>query len=451
MHILVIDDEESQRDILRDILSAAGYMVSTAGDGEEGLQQLQGDTIDMVLTDLKMPRKDGFEVLQGVKAFNPEIPVIMMTAFGSIPGAVNAIKNGAYDYLTKPFKKDELLQVVKRAADRVRLLQENRRLKEEISDRYRFQQLIGKDQAMRHVYTLIERIKDVDATVLICGESGTGKELVARAIHYSGKRKEGPFIAINCGAIPENLIESELFGHERGAFTGANQAHQGKFEQAHGGTLFLDEIGTMRPDLQIRLLRVLQEKTIQRIGSNRNIELDVRVLAASNEDLPAKVARNEFRADLFHRLDVFSIQLPPLRERKGDIALLARHFIAKYAGRYGREIPRLSAEALQKLEQYDFPGNVRELENIIEKAIILNDSSIIGADDLPITSTISRPRGTDGAEVSTLPDWEKKMLTEALQQSHGFLKQAAQSLGITYKTLQYRLKKYGIDKKQFRG
>jgi DNA-binding NtrC family response regulator len=449
MKILVIDDEQSQREILRDILADAGYQVLIAESGDTGLTLLMKSEFDIVLTDLKMPGKDGLEVLHGVHEQNPDIQVIIMTAFGTIPGAVNAIKSGAYDYLTKPFKKDELLRVVQRAADRVSLLKENRRLKSEISGQYRYQNIIGKSPGMNEMFRLIDRIKDVDATVLISGESGTGKELVAKAIHYNSKRSDGPFVALNCGAIPETLIESELFGHEKGSFTGANKSHTGKFEQAQCGTIFLDEIGTMRMDLQIRLLRVLQEKKIERVGATNSINLDVRILAATNEDLNKKVSENRFRADLFHRLNVFHIQIPPLRERREDITLLADHFIKKYAKQYNKPQLSLTKNALDKLEKYAFPGNVRELENLIEKAFILCDGHKIESEDLMISNQLNTKQ-SEREFSKSLPDVERQLIIEALDENRGALKPTARKLGISYKTLQYRLKKFELDKNNFK-
>ena len=449
MHILVIDDEKSQREILRDILTDAGFQVTLAEDGEEGMRRLNDNCIPIVLTDLKMPKKTGLEVLREVRKTNPESQVILMTAFGTIPSAVQAIKDGAYDYLTKPFTKEDLLRVIARAADKVTLLQENRRLKEAVSERYRFHNLIGKSAAMRQIYKMIEKICTIDATVLITGESGTGKELVARAIHFNGNRKEGPFIALNCSAIPDSLIESELFGHEKGAFTGAHRAHSGKFEQAQNGTIFLDEIGTMRPDLQIKLLRILQEKNVTPVGSQKAVHLNVRVIAATNEDLQRLVQENRFRTDLYHRLNVFYIHIPPLRERVEDVVLLARHFVEKFSRQYDKKQPNIKAMALKKLEDYDYPGNVRELENIIEKTIIMVDHDALSADDI-ILPEHEAGQNDEQAGETTLPQKEKLMIETALRSNRGSIKDAAVTLGISYKTLQYRLKKFGIDRNQFK-
>lgn len=448
--ILIVDDEQSQREIVADILKDNGFPVYLAEDGDQALRLFGKHKYAIVLTDLKMPGKDGIDVLNGVKELHPETQVIIMTAFGTIPGAVNAIKNGAYDYLTKPFKKDELIQVVQRACEKIDLLNENSRLKEEISNRYQYASIIGHSKKMQQIYKMIERISLVEATVLISGESGTGKELVAKAIHYNGNRKDKSFIAINCGAIPETLIESELFGHEKGAYTGATKAYAGKFEQAQGGTIFLDEIGTMRNDLQIRLLRVLQEKKVQRLGSAHAIDLDVRVIAATNENLEQKIIDGKFRQDLYHRLNVFTINLPPLRERKEDIALLVRHFIDKNAKQYNKQAPSISADALNKLENYSFFGNVRELENIIEKTMILSDNNPIQASDLLLPNPQASENIRHISSKASLTDVEYKLIQEALQASRGSIKDASEKLGISYKTLQYRMKKFGMDKNDFR-
>lgn len=449
LNILIADDELTQRTILADILKDAGFIVKTAENGELAIELYKKQSFDIVLTDLKMPKKDGFEVLNFMLEQVHPPQVIMMTAFGTIPSAVNAIKQGAYDYLTKPFQKEALLQCIKRAAEKVQLVNENKRLKSEIASQYHYQNIIGKSSTMRTLYGLIDKVANVDATVLIHGESGTGKELVARAIHYSGKRKKGPFIALNCGAIPETLIESELFGHEKGAFTGAQKRYDGKFEQANGGTIFLDEIATMRLDLQIRLLRVLQEKQVQKLGSNQAVNLNVRVIAASNENLLKKVHAGQFREDLYHRLNVFSIQVPALRERSGDVELLSHFFMKKFAEQYAKNILGVENEALKKLNGYPFPGNVRELENIIEKAVILSDEKMLSAQYIHLSGLEKvEKKGTLSA---SLKETEQQMIYNALRQFNGSIKKAATHLGISYKTMQYRMKKWGLDKNQFKS
>jgi two-component system response regulator PilR (NtrC family) len=447
--ILIVDDERAQREIIDDIIRTAGYETVTAETGSTALDIIADDRdIRIILTDLKMPGIDGLELLEKALNYDSDIQVIIMTAFGSIPGAVRAIKRGAYDYLAKPFRKEDLLLVVERAREKIKLLEENRRLKAEVDEKYSYGGMIGKSAAMREVFQAIERVKETDATVLIEGESGTGKELVAKAIHYNGRRKGGPFVALNCGAIPENLIESELFGFEKGTFTGAAETRPGKFELARGGTIFLDEIGTMRLDLQTRLLRVLEEKKVQRLGSSKNIELDVRIIAATNTRLEEEVLKGNFRNDLYHRLNVFTIELAPLSQRKEDIPLLVDHFLKKMAGRYGKKDIRVSPEALQRISDYDFPGNIRELENILEKAVIISDDNLIKEKDISLQTNLNP--ASSSREALSLFDKEKNLIEEALRKSRGSIKKASQALGISYKTLQYRLRKYGIDKNKYK-
>ena len=450
MKILVVDDELSQREILADILHDAGHEVLLAANGEEGITLLQKNKIYLVLTDLKMPGIDGIEVLRRTIDFNQDIQVILMTAFGSIPSAVSAIKNGAYDYLTKPFKKDDLLRIIRRASDKIGLIQENRRLKDQMLHNYGYHQLIGTSQSMQKIFKLIDKIKDIDLSTLITGETGTGKELVARAIHFSSRRKDSPFVALNCSAIPENLIESELFGYEKGAFTGATREHTGKFEQAQAGTIFLDEIGAMPYHLQTRLLRVLEEKKISRLGGKKVIELNVRFISATNEDLQKNIKEQRFRIDLFHRLNIFEIHLPPLRERKEDMEVLAKHFVEKFAKRYDKSDLKISKNAIQALLAYKFPGNVRELENILEKTVLLEDKDLITADSLIFSGRIDT-QALEQKEAETLPQMEEEMIKNALRSSGGSIKQSADYLGITYKTLQYRMKKFGLSRDDFKN
>ena len=449
MKILIVDDEQTQREILNDILQDAGFEVLLAASGEEGMDVLKKQEIFLILTDLKMPGMDGIQLLQQALDLNPDIQVILMTAFGSIPSAVNAIKNGAYDYLTKPFNKNDLLRLLQRASDKVQLILENRQLKDQLLHNYGYHQLIGHSKSMQHIFHLIDKIKDVESSVLITGESGTGKELVARAIHFGSRRKESAFIALNCSAIPENLIESELFGYEKGAFTGAFRDHAGKFEQAEGGTIFLDEIGAMPFHLQPRLLRVLEEKKISKLGGKKTISLDVRVISATNEDIQKNIKEQRFRIDLFHRLNIFEIHLPPLRDRKEDIEILARHFLDKFGSRYDKKDVILTPSAIETLSRYDFPGNVRELENIIEKTILLAEHNQITPDSL-VFSSKTDPVISDRNGGETLPQMEREMIKNALRTAKGSIKQASALLGITYKTLQYRMKKFSIDKKHYK-
>ena len=448
MKILIVDDERVQREILRDIIQDQGYSTILAEDGESAIDALHSNDISVILTDLKMPGKDGLAVLDAAISHDETTQVIIMTAFGSIPGAVSAIKKGAYDYLTKPFQKDDLLRILNRAIEKHQLLKDNYRLQAEVEEKFAYGNIIGKDPAMLQIFNMIDRVKDIDATCLISGESGTGKELVARAIHYNGHRKNGPFVAINCGAIPENLMESELFGHKKGSFTGALNDYSGKFEQADGGTLFLDEVGTMRQDLQVKLLRVIQEKSVTPIGGAENLSLDVRIIAATNSKLETEVENGMFRSDLYHRLNVFSIELPPLRERKNDIAILAKYFIQKYARQYAKENLKISNEALNILLNYHYPGNIRELENILEKAVILSESDLIMEENVSLPS--GSRKNDNLTEDIALPDVERKLIENALRENQGSIKASAISLGISYKTLQYRIKKYGIDKSSFK-
>ncbi len=449
MKILIIDDEIHQRQIIADILTDAGYEVTQAENGQCALRKFKKNPCPVVLTDLKMPGMDGRELLDAVKKQAPATQVVLMTAFGSIPGAVEAMKKGAYDYLTKPFDKENLLLTIKRAAEKYHLLAENSSLRSQLEEhRGTRHALIGKSAAMRHVFRLIDRIKDIDATVLIEGASGTGKEVLARAIHFGGIRREGPFVALNCGAIPEHLIESALFGHKKGAFTGAHQDQTGKFEQARGGTLFLDEIGTMRPDLQVRLLRVLQEKEFEPVGGRTPLKLDARIIAATNEDLKELIQKGRFREDLYHRLNVFDIRLPSLRERAEDIPLFIRFFTEKFCRQYGREIPAYTPAAMRLLQDYAWPGNVRELQHVIEKTLILNDDTVLEAGHIMLNgSTEKTPEST---VTKSLPAMERTLIIRALEKNGGSISKSARELGISYKTLQYRIKKHNIRPASFK-
>ncbi|ROQ89870.1 sigma-54-dependent transcriptional regulator [Desulfosoma caldarium] len=388
-NVLVIDDEKNYLIILEDLLSEEGHHVFTAESGLEGLKLARNNDLDVVVTDMKMPGMDGMEVLEQLRAFDADLPVIMMTAFGTVEKAVEAMKKGAFHYILKPFENEELKVLVQKAVEHYQLVRQNRQMKEILEEQYHFDNIVGKSEPMEKVYALIRKVAPTKATVLITGESGTGKELIARAIHYNSPRKNGPFISINCGALPENLLESELFGHERGAFTGAIGLRKGRFELAHGGTLFLDEISEMSPPLQVKLLRALQEMRFERVGGTETLEVDVRVVAASNRNLKEEVAAGRFRSDLFFRLNVVHVPLPPLRERTTDIPLLAHHFLKKYQKQIGREDLRLRADTLRALLNYSWPGNVRELENVMERAVILCPDREITPEDLP--SEVLRP------------------------------------------------------------
>jgi DNA-binding NtrC family response regulator len=450
--LLVVDDEAPQREMLSRILERAGFVVESAADGRLALDQLARGTFDLMLTDQRMPEMDGLTLLAEVRRSHERLPVVLMTAYGTVSTAVEAMKRGAADYLTKPFERDELLLVVDKALRHSRLEDEVATLHGVLKERTQLGSIIGSSTPMQDVFSLIERVSYADVPVLITGESGTGKELVARAIHQASNRASGPFVALNCSAVPEALLESEFFGHERGAFTGAVRAHAGRFEQAEGGTLFLDEIGTMRVDLQAKLLRAIQESEVQRLGGSETRKVNVRILAATGEDLQQAIRERTFREDLFYRLNVVPIHLPPLRERTGDIPLLASHFTQRAAAKFARELPAIEPAALAKLQQHSWPGNVRELENCMERAVVLLRGDRIGEDDLPAGLGCGAG-GLDDVEGFDLPpqglslgDLERHLISQALERSGGNLRPAAQLLGISYKTLQYRIRKYGLDR-----
>ncbi|MCU0588568.1 MAG: sigma-54 dependent transcriptional regulator [Syntrophobacteraceae bacterium] len=380
--LLIIDDEKNYLLVLEDLLAEEGYEVITAESAEQGLEIVRSSDLDVVITDMKMPGMDGMTLLEHCHAEKPDLPLIMMTAFGSVEKAVEAMRKGAFDYILKPFKNQELKLTIRKAADHHQLLRRNRYLTQTLEGRYQFSNIIGKSVQMLRIFELIEKVAPAKATVLVTGESGTGKELIARAIHFNSARKDQPFISVNCGALPENLLESELFGHERGSFTGAVSQRKGRFELAHGGTLFLDEISEMSTPLQVKLLRVLQEMEFERVGGAHTLKVDVRVVAASNRILRAEVDQGRFRSDLFYRLNVVHVHVPPLRERVDDIPLLVNHFLTKCAQDRAQPM-RIDPEAMRCLIEYGWPGNVRELENVIERSVILSDGEVILLKDLP--------------------------------------------------------------------
>jgi two-component system NtrC family response regulator len=387
--ILIVDDEKNYLLVLEDLLSEEGYQVVTADSAKAGLEIVESHDLDAVITDMKMPGMDGMALLGHIHTMKPDLPIVMMTAYGTVEKAVEAMRKGAFDYILKPFENEELKLTLRKAIDHYRLICKNRFLTQQLEERYQFSNIIGKSASMQRIYQLIEKVAPTKATVLITGESGTGKELIARAIHYNSTRRDAPFISVNCGALPETLLESELFGHEKGAFSGAVSQRKGRFELAHGGTLFLDEITEMSPPLQVKLLRILQEMEFERVGGSQSLKVDVRVVAASNRDLKAEVAAGRFRSDLFYRLNVVRIQLPALRERTDDIPLLVNHFVAKHSQGVEPSNIMMEPDALRLLLDYPWPGNVRELENVIERAIILSHGNRITVKDLP--SDISRP------------------------------------------------------------
>jgi DNA-binding NtrC family response regulator len=451
--LLVVDDEQTQREMLGKILGRAGFAVETASDGNQALALLRQQTFDLLLTDQRMPGMDGLELLEQVQRLDTRLPVVLMTAYGTVSTAVEAMKRGAADYLTKPFERDELLLVVDKAIRQRQLEDEVVSLHGVLKDRSQLGNIIGVSPAMQELYSLIERVSFADVPVLITGESGTGKELVARAVHQRSTRTSGPFVALNCGAVPEGLLESEFFGHERGAFTGAVRAHAGRFEQAHGGTLFLDEIGTMRVDLQAKLLRALQEQEIQRLGAAETRSVDVRILAATGENLEEAIQKKLFREDLYYRLNVVPIHLPPLRDRREDIPLLVQHFLDAAAAKFSREAPQITPEAMECLQAYPWPGNVRELQNCMERLLVLTRDPKVTPDDLPpnlrdgVDPTTIGSNGFDlPADGVRLQDLERHLIHQALKRCNGNLRPAARLLGISYKTLQYRVRKHGLDR-----
>jgi len=449
--ILIIDDEESMRHMLSLILKKEGYQVYAAAGGREALDLLSSHSFDFILSDIIMPEMDGLELLQALKDRKVEATIIMMSAYGTINTAVEAMKRGAYDYISKPFRPDEVLMALRKAEERESLRQENIRLRQEVLREYSFGNIIGKSPRMLQIFALIKKVSDYKTSVLLVGESGTGKEMVARCLHYNSSRSKGAFIAVNCGAIPETLLESELFGHEKGAFTDAKKEKRGSFEMAHEGTLFLDEVGELSPSAQVKLLRALQEGEIKRLGSERSISVDVRIIAATVKDLSKEVAAGRFREDLFYRLNVLQINLPPLRERKEDIPLLIEHFIQKYNARHKLSIEGISEEALAFLLDYSWPGNVRELENIIERAMILSQGRRIMAENLPAeikSPEQNRIKKLMEEEISIKKATrllEEELIRKALQKTGGNRTQAAKILEISHPALLSKIKEYGIE------
>ncbi len=447
--ILITEDDTVQRDILVDILETSGYEVRACGSGEDALAALKTESFDLLLTDLRMPELDGLELLRRARRIRPDVEVVMMTAYSTVQTAVTAMKEGAADYLAKPFDKDELLMVVDRAVEHGSLRRENQQLRELVSDSVSLGNIIGESPPMQRVFDIVRRSLPLTTTVLIQGESGTGKEMVARHIHFNGPRRAKPFVVVNCAAIPDTLVESEMFGHEKGAFTGAESARPGKFEAADGGTIFLDEIGDMRHESQAKLLRVLQDGVVERVGATQGRQVDVRVIAATNRPLRELVADGGFREDLYYRLDVLSVVLPPLRERIEDLPLLVQHFRDKLASRIGKPAPAFSPPVLDAMRRYRWPGNVRELENTLEQILILCDRDTVALDDLPdkLQERSPEPGAFQlPAGGIVLDEVEQDLIRQAMDRSGGRIKEAAELLGLTYKTLQYRLKKHAIER-----
>ncbi|HBH79387.1 MAG TPA: Fis family transcriptional regulator [Nitrospira sp.] len=453
--ILVVDDEQSLREVLSIMLKRAGYAVTIAMDGEDAVELLQKEIFDLVITDLRMPKVDGMEVLKAVKSASPETVVLIITAFASADSAVEAMKQGAYDYLTKPFQVDEVQLIIRNALEKRRLTTENMLLKREMASQSSFAQLVGQSEAIQRVFEVVRKVADSKSNVLICGESGTGKELVARAIHYNSIRSALPFVAVNCSAVPETLLESELFGHMKGSFTGAIANKAGLFEIANGGTIFLDEIGDTTPTIQVKLLRVIQEREFRRVGGSQDIKVDVRVVAATNKDLEKAVADGSFREDLYYRLDVIPIRLPPLRMRTGDIPLLVNHFLERFAKESGKPKPVFSSDAMHVLLEHEWRGNVRELENLIERVVAFSvDGPVTDAD---VRGWLHRPTAPppvqgvpldltdEGLDLEGLINGiEKDLLLKALERSKWVKKKAARMLRLNTRSFRYRLEKYAI-------
>ena len=453
--ILVADDEQSMREFLDIMLKKEGYKVSLASNGEEVLKLIDKDLFDLVLLDVRMPKLDGIGVLKKIKITSPETIVIMITAYASADTAIKAMKEGAYDYITKPFKVEEIKLIIKNALEKKNLQKENLLLKQVVRDRYRFGSIIGQSSKMLALYDLLEKIAPTKTNILVTGESGTGKELVAKAIHYNSSRKDKPFVTLNCGAIPESLIESELFGHMKGAFTDAIATKKGLFEMADEGTIFLDEISELPFLMQVKLLRILQDKEFKRVGGTDDIRVDVRIISATNKDLEEAVKEKRFREDLFYRLNVIQVKMPPLRDRKEDIPILAAHFLKKYSEELSKTILKISPEALNMLINYEYPGNVRELQNIIERAVALGNGNELTPQHLSsyLDEQIQSKRGAieldippEGIDLEkVIEEIERALLLKALNRTKGIKKKAAELLRINFRSMRYRLEKYGLD------
>jgi two-component system NtrC family response regulator len=447
-NILIVEDEPKMRRLLEISLGEDGHTVTAVPDAETGLKFLQREPVDLVLTDLKLPGMGGLEFLQEARRINALVPMVVMTAYGSVETAVEAMKAGAGDYVLKPFSMAEMKLVIAKELDVQKVREENRSLREALGKRYHYQNIIARSAKMQEVLALVERVAPTNSTVLIGGESGVGKDLIARAIHQNSRRASGPFIKINSTAIPDTLFESELFGFERGAFTGANASKPGKFELADKGSLFLDEIGDVPAPIQVKLLRVLQEREFERLGGTKTIKVDVRLIAATNKDLRAALEQGTFREDLYYRLNVVPIDIPPLRERKEDIPELARHFLARFTRENGKEVESITPAAVNRLMEYHWPGNVRQLENAIERAVALSRGKVIDADDLHLDAGSSKAPTSAAApllpEGMTLEQWEDELIREALRRSGGNKSQAARCLGLSRNAFRYRLSKIGI-------
>ncbi|MCX6136325.1 MAG: sigma-54 dependent transcriptional regulator [Ignavibacteriales bacterium] len=448
LSILVVDDETSQREVLSGYLRKKKHVVFSASSVPNALKTFTQHSIDLILTDLKMPDLSGIDLLTKVRALHPDIAVVVMTAFGTIEGAVDALQKGAFSYLTKPINLDELDVLVGRIAERNQLVSENRILKEQLAEKFSFKEIVSRSDAMDRVLQMAARVAQSDAAVLVRGESGTGKELIAKTIHFSSSRRANPFIAVNCAALNANLLESELFGHEKGAFTGADRQRRGRFEMAEGGTLFLDEIGDIAPATQVRLLRVLQEKEFERVGGNETLHADVRIIAATNKNLEKAIADGAFREDLYYRLNVVSIEIAPLRQRREDVSMLLDHYLQHFARQQKRPALSFSKEARDILLRYDYPGNVRELENVVLRAVVLSHHELITTADLPSSLRDAPAESASTRNVGSLEEQvenlEKDLVFEALRISSNNQSKAAELLGLSERNLRYRLKKWNV-------
>jgi len=449
--ILIIDDEETQRNVLKGYLNKKGYTIYSASSGNEGVHLVRNNLIDIVISDFKMPDKTGLEVLEEVKQINPEISFVILTAYGSVENAVKAMRLGAFDYMSKPVDLDELDLMMEKIIENKNLKSEIRLLKSQLREKYKFESFISQSPKMEEALSLASRAADSKATILITGESGTGKEVLAKSIHHISSRKDKPFIAVNIPALPETLLESELFGHEKGAFTGAEKAKKGRFELADKGTIFLDEIGDIPINLQVKLLRVIQEHQIEKLGSTEIVDIDVRIIAATHQNLEEKIKNGSFREDLYYRLNIVTIHIPPLRERKEDIVPLTEFFVEKYSKENGKPELSLSKEAIDLLIKYGFPGNVRELENIIERAVVLTRNTLITVNDLPnvvkgFRAEIAIAGKEKGNMVEQVDALEKKLIYDALKEANGNQSLAGRMLGITERNLRYKMQKYSIKK-----
>ena len=447
--ILVVDDDPAHRTMLRTLLTGWGYTIFEADDGSTAIEKVHDQAFDLILMDIRMLKVSGLQALTEIKAFNPAIPIIIMTAYSSVETAVEALKNGAYDYLTKPLDFDELRLTMERAMDHTQLKEENRLLRETLGSHFDRRNIIGRSPAMVRLLETVAQVAPSEATILITGDSGTGKEMIAGAIHFNSPRKDGPFVKINCAAITETLLESELFGHEKGAFTGAYRKKEGRFRQAHGGSLFLDEISEMSLAMQVKLLRVLQEREITRVGGEEVIKVDVRIIAATNKDLLEEIEAGRFREDLYYRLNVVTLNLPPLREKREDIPLLAQHFLEVFSETNSKKIKGFTPQAMDRMLKYDWPGNVRELMNAVERGVVLSRSEYLDEQDLPIIPMDASVSGKILAKDALLADMpldevEKATVLKTLELTEGNKSEAARRLGITRRTLHKKLKVYGV-------